>query len=136
MKYPCATLYRGGPQKRRAVHLFVLEAFDGPCPPDHEGAHLNGNARQSNLWNLRWVTRKENARHKIAHGTRYLGSRHQNAVLDERKVAEIKRRFLDGARLCDVRGYGVGKCALTRIRNGTGWVHVKPAPAGCGRGAE
>ena len=54
---------------RALVHRLVLEAFVGPCPAEHECAHLNGARDDNRLLNLSWVTRAENAHHKRVHGT-------------------------------------------------------------------
>ncbi len=51
------------------VHRLVLAAFVGPCPLGMQCAHLDGNPSNNSVDNLRWVTPKENASHKIAHGT-------------------------------------------------------------------
>lgn len=53
----------------KGIHVMVLETFVGSRPEDCEAAHLNGNPGDDRLENLKWATRKENARHKKAHGT-------------------------------------------------------------------
>lgn len=52
-----------GPRKRdnKLVHRLVLEAFVGPCPPEHECCHRNGDKGDNRLDNLYWGTRSENA---------------------------------------------------------------------------
>jgi predicted DNA-binding protein (UPF0251 family) len=57
------------------VHVLVLEAFVGPRPPEHEGAHLNGNPGDNRPSNLAWVTSAENKRHSLLHGTFAVGDR-------------------------------------------------------------
>lgn len=44
----------------RAVHRLVLEAFEGPCPPGHECCHLDDDATNNRLSNLRWDSRSAN----------------------------------------------------------------------------
>lgn len=70
-----------GKIKNKKVHRLMLEVFAGPCPPDHEGAHLNGNTLDNRIENLKWVTHKENCDHQVDHGTRRVGSKHQNSKL-------------------------------------------------------
>ena len=41
-----------GETQMRYVHRLVIEAFIGPCPDDHEAAHLNGNPSDNRLANL------------------------------------------------------------------------------------
>lgn len=69
----------GGPGVRREtlVHILVAEAFLGPRPEDHEVRHLDGNPRNSHLFNLAYGTPAENAADKMEHGT------HANANLTE-----------------------------------------------------
>lgn len=52
------------------VHLCVLNAFVGHCPPGKEGRHFPDNDRSNNkLTNLSWSTHQENMDDKHAHGT-------------------------------------------------------------------
>lgn len=56
------------PDRRRYVHILVLEAFVGPCPPGHETLHHDGDPSNNDLTNLRYGTPSENAYDKIRHG--------------------------------------------------------------------
>lgn len=54
------------------VHVLVLAAFEGfPARPNahFQACHIDGDRANNRLSNLRWQTRKENARDKIRHGT-------------------------------------------------------------------
>jgi hypothetical protein len=51
------------------VHRAALEAFCGPCPPEMEGCHGDGNPANNNLSNLRWDTRSNNHLDAVRHGT-------------------------------------------------------------------
>lgn len=59
----------------RLVHRLVLETFAGPCPPDMECRHLDGNRSNNALSNLRWGTKLENEADKDRHGKRPRGRR-------------------------------------------------------------
>lgn len=52
----------------RRVHLLVLEAFVGPCPPGLEGCHTNGDGLDNKLTNLRWDTHAANMQDRLRHG--------------------------------------------------------------------
>lgn len=62
------------------VHVLVLEAFVGPCPPGHESLHRDDVPSNNVLDNLRWGTRSDNIRDAIRNGRRtYPRSRESNA---------------------------------------------------------
>jgi hypothetical protein len=55
-----------GRQRTRPVHVLVLEAHRGPCPPGMEGCHDDDDLNNNNLWNLRWdwpPANREDRRH-------------------------------------------------------------------------
>lgn len=62
-------LHRGNELTRPQVHRLVLEAFVGPCPPDMEACHNDGNPANNHVSNLRWDTGSANMRDKRDHGT-------------------------------------------------------------------
>lgn len=49
------------------VHHLVLFTFVSPRPPNLMCRHLNGNAHDNRLMNLRWGTAKENAEDRVRH---------------------------------------------------------------------
>lgn len=60
--------------KQLLVHVLVLEAFRGPRPfPDWDSRHLDGNAGNNRLTNLKWGTKAENGLDRIRHGTPPIG---------------------------------------------------------------
>ena len=67
--YPTTSLSRSGKSRRSLTHRLVLTAFVGPCPPDMEGCHNDGNPANPNLTNLRWDTKINNAADRKRHGT-------------------------------------------------------------------
>lgn len=75
-----------------SVHRLVLLAFVGPCPPRHEGAHLNGIRTDNTLRNLAWVSRQENHLHKRY----YRGADNVRAKLGDEKVDSIRRKYATG----------------------------------------
>lgn len=58
------------------IHRLVLQTFVGPCPPEKQGCHNDGNRQNNALSNLRWGTRIENMADKKLHGTEQLGAKH------------------------------------------------------------
>lgn len=52
------------------VHVLVLEAFVGPCPPGMEARHVHDrDPRNCCLWNLAWGTDKQNGSDRVRHGS-------------------------------------------------------------------
>ena len=52
----------------RYVHQLVLEAFVGPCPAGYLCRHLDGDATNNALSNLRWDTARANNLDTVRHG--------------------------------------------------------------------
>ena len=51
------------------IHRLVAAAFIGPCPSGMEVRHLNGDAADNRVRNLKYGTRQENVQDMIEHGT-------------------------------------------------------------------
>jgi NUMOD4 motif/HNH endonuclease len=73
--YLMVTLSNEGVRVSHRVHVLVLTAFRGACPPKLEGAHDDGNKDNCTLENLFWKTRSENVRDVIRHGRHIHGSK-------------------------------------------------------------
>lgn len=74
--YLRANLSKANRTRDRFIHRLVLEVFVGPCPPQHEACHNDGNRTHNALSNLRWGTRLENSADRALHGTQPRGSKH------------------------------------------------------------
>lgn len=90
------SLVWGEKHRRALVHRLVLEAFVGPCPDKHEGCHYDGNPDNNVLENLRWDTRKENARDRERHNRTLRGERHPLSVVTEEDVRRIRKMDMEG----------------------------------------
>ncbi len=61
-------LRKAGTKRRFYVHQLVLLAFDGPCPPDKESRHLNGDQIDNRYpENLEYATHAVNMADKKKH---------------------------------------------------------------------
>jgi DNA-binding phage protein len=115
------------PDKPRTVkvHRLVLMAFVGPSPASTETCHEDGNPANNRLTNLRWGTRKDNARDRRRHGHDLLGESHPDAKLTTEQVKFIRRLSLfPKSRLQIARQLGVSKSAVDRIQDGKTWQSV------------
>lgn len=69
--YHCIALQHDGKVKVYRIHRLVIEAFGYPQPTDeHQVNHIDGNKANNCIWNLEWVTPKENTDHAFETGLR------------------------------------------------------------------
>lgn len=110
--------------KSMVVHRLVLEAFQGPCPPGHESGHIDGNPANNALTNLAWITKRENAYHRLLHGTMLFGRRNPAARLDEDVVREIRAQAGRVSQRGLAARFGVGPSTIRRVLTGKRWSWV------------
>lgn len=111
----------------RLVHVLVLEAFVGPKPEGHEGAHWDDEPENNRLENLRWATRGDNLRDAVRNGRKAAGESHPLAKLTTEAVREIRlapRRY--GVVAAFARRFGVSESTIRQARDGRAWRHVCP----------
>jgi len=117
-----------GPGRRqihKQVHRLVLQAFVGPCPPEMECCHWDGNRRNNALDNLRWDTRSGNRTDSLRHGTSHRGVQNPAARLTPADVLEIRVRYHDGeTQTAIARSKGVTQSLVWRIVHRLLWRHV------------
>lgn len=115
-------LYKGAVLKTHQIHRAVLEAFVGPCPSGMECRHLDGDARNNLLENLRWGTPRENREDQHRHGTSNRGERNRWSSLTAEQVREIRRLRGEGIYQKDVaKLFGVTRKAIHAIDRGKTW---------------
>jgi hypothetical protein len=66
--YKLILLTRNRCRTMKRVHMLVLTAFKGPCPPGMVSCHNDGNPANNRLDNLRWDTQSSNIRDSVHHG--------------------------------------------------------------------
>jgi len=118
---PFLNLWKENQQKVVRPHRLVLEAFVGKCPEGMEGCHNDGNHQNNMLENLRWDTPKNNHADKVKHNTSNSGERCNWAKLTKEQIIAIR----NDSRLQRIiaEEYGVRQSLISRIKNGTRWVH-------------
>lgn len=107
------------------VNRLVCEAFRGPPPtPQHQAAHRNGKRTDNRPANLRWLTRQENYRDQVRHGTDKRGARHHMAKLTNAQVRAIRKARGKLTQVVLAARYGVRDSAISRIQTGQRWSHL------------
>lgn len=102
--YLQVALSKNGRKRFARVHRLVLESFIGPCPPEKEACHADGDRGNNNLGNLRWDTRRANALDTVRHG-RNLSAARTHCPIGHRLVAPnlvlaVKKRGQRGCLAC------------------------------------
>ena len=111
------------------VHKLVLFAFIGPKPTDqHVCRHLNGNALDNRVFNLKWGTVQDNIMDAIKHGTAAclrLGESHPGSKLKEIVVIKIKRLLRKNLSNIEIAKLtGVQRHNVQDIRVGKAWKYL------------
>lgn len=118
--YPDIQLSRNGKKKDFNVQVLIALTFVGPHPEGYEVNHKDGNKCNNVPDNLEWITHKENVYHAFANGMRQTGFTDEN-------VAEIRKRFKQGERVCDLLNeYPVSRASMYHVLNRTTYKHVTP----------
>lgn len=113
---------------RKCIHAnrAIASTFHGPPPSSkHEAAHLNGNKADNRPDNIIWATPKENAGHRLRHGTHPSGSKNGMHRLGEIDIERIIQRYAQGdtsRRLALDFGVCIG--TIIAVIAGTTWRHV------------
>jgi len=109
----------------RAVAMLFKEQ------PEGKGfvIHLDHDPDNNHVDNLKWVDRKELAKHQMTNPRRIAGMRnHKNYKLNEEKVKLIKRKIFDPKRKTKMKliakQFGISTMQVYRIRSGENWGHV------------
>lgn len=107
------------------IHQLVLIAFVGPCPPDMEACHEDGNTENCFLENLRWDTPANNALDKRRHGTIPRGEDASRGKLKTEQVLKIRELASQGYGYRQLgRMFSVGHHAICCIIHRRSWTHI------------
>jgi HNH endonuclease len=110
---PC---YTNGGRRQTCVHVLILEAFVGPCPPGMVCRHFPDRDPTNNrLENLQWGTYHQNAMDRITHGTDANGEKCCSAKLTVNKVKEIRDKACALSQRKLAKEYGVSQATIADI---------------------
>jgi hypothetical protein len=110
-------LQNEGKKCRRLIHRMVLEHFDRLPFDGEQGCHLDGDATNNALWNLKWGTQKDNWDDSKRHG-----NRRRHSKLSEKQVELIREKL----KCCHTysmlaKEYGVSETQISNINKGLQW---------------
>lgn len=113
----------------RKVHRLVMMTFKYiPGCENLEVNHIDGNKENNSIYNLEWVTTKENKAHAIRTGLSdgLIGSANPKAVIDEGIVRMIAICIINGVPDHDIAdAFCNGNISIVRdIKSGTTWRHL------------
>lgn len=111
-----------GKRKQVLLHRLVLLSFIGPPGSGNEACHNNGNRHDPKLDNLRWDSRKNNNKDKIAHGTLPIGEKNGFSKLTLQQAQEIKKTKTSIHELA--KRFGVSASCCKKVRAGETWMSV------------
>ena len=125
--YASVNLIQSNPYKRISarIHILVAHAFLGNRPDGCDVMHLDGDAANPCLSNLRYGSRKCNEAFKIDHGTALIGEKHHQAKLTSVDVIEIRKKLeigMSGVKIAEQ--YKVTPSAISCINRGITWDSV------------
>ena len=126
--YPHVALRKEGNRFIFRIHILVLLAFIGPCPPGLQCCHNNGNPTKNLLENLRYDTLSNNQLDRRKHGTDNApcGEAHCRAKLTEADVRKIREMYAQGGYTHKMLAnlFCVATPQITNIINRKAWKHV------------
>lgn len=99
------------------VHVLVLQTFVGPRPTGYDGIHLDGDASNNKLSNLKWGTRSENNEMMTRHG------RQQFTEKDIRYIRSTAYKYW-GAQTDLAKHYDVSISIINSVAMGRNYSHV------------
>ena len=123
-------LLNDGTYKNESVHRIVMMAFH-PIEnySEMEPNHINGNKTSNNIWNLEWLTHKENMEHAVNTGLYTFGEDRDNSLLTNEQVHQICKLIADGksqdeiANIMNLQNCNVRKI-VTNIKLGLSWKNI------------
>jgi len=114
------------------VHVLVLNAFVGPCPPGHECCHGDDVPGNNVLGNLRWGTRSDNLYDAVRTGKKPVGENSYISKLKNSDIPIIRSLFGVVSYRVIGRRYGVSDSTIRQIKNGQSWKHIEVRDAAQG----
>jgi hypothetical protein len=85
--YPRYTLSKNGVRKTYYVHRLVLMTFNRMPEKGENCNHKDGDKFNNNIWNLEWITQKENCKHALRLGLTPQGEKCKSTIYSDDNIA-------------------------------------------------
>ena len=109
-------------KKNVFVHTMVLLAFVGGRPNGMECCHINGDATDNRVENLRWDTHHSNNQDRKLHGKYANGQNHPMAKLSEKDILNIRSSEKNNKELRKI--YPISNSQMHRILTKQSWKNM------------
>ena len=125
--YLAVALQTNNGSVKKYVHRLVLQQF---CPIDNPGTmqvnHKNGNKIINTIWNLEWMTAKENSQHAVDNGLHLTKGENCNfAKITNAQAEQIAILLLEGKTSKEIANIiGCGISTVETIREGRNWKDI------------
>ncbi len=108
------------------IHRLVAMSFLGAKPFDGaEVRHLDDNKHNNVLSNIRWGTRSQNMKDRVANGVSNRGSRNGHSKLRECCVKAIKELLKNSVSASQIaKTFDVSRVTIVDIKTGRTWKHL------------
>ena len=114
--YLCVNLYKDGKKKNCRVHRLVAEAYI-PNPEDKpEIDHIDGNRKNNDISNLRWVTSAENKANVEVRGRKI-----SRTPIKCVETGEVFKSMVQAAEWAGIHRYGINCCVLGKQKTAGGY---------------
>jgi DNA-binding XRE family transcriptional regulator len=104
--------------RKKFLHVLVLEAFVGPRPEGYEAGHLDNDTENNDVTNLAWVTPSENTLMNY-----HVFNNSSQAKITLNDAREIRRLYATGGYKQKelAKMYGIAQSAISKIINEIHW---------------
>ena len=129
--------------KKKSIHSLVANAYLIKPDTKYEINHKDGNKLNNHVFNLEWVSHKENINHAYKNNLVNISERYKTALnartkfkektgrhtsskLTKEHVLEIKELLKQGMKQKDIaKMFNVSKMTITDIKNNKTWSHCQ-----------